>query len=194
MSNLQAHPSLRSMAMASSNGEEKSTANNDPSLVYQSPDTAKAFVNVRQGIPLIQEQMNAMVQVIRYFLPQEQERLSSSSSSSSSDDRLCWLDLGCGNGPLGQRLATEFPASRGIFLDHSDAMLQEMEDLSSIIEGKDHVVIRSDFSSSEWLDDLSKAGGFKTTTNQVDVIVSGFAIPMSPISASKNCIEKFSNS
>lgn len=134
-----------------------------PSLVYQSPDTAKAFVDIRQGIPMILEQTDTMVQIIRYYVPAD--RLSSSGMS--------WLDLGCGDGALGRRLASEFPASQGIFLDHSQPMLQALQDSLSRTERVK--VIQSDFSTKRWIEDLSQESNGKDE-GEIDAIVSGFAI------------------
>lgn len=135
----------------------------DPSLVYQSQQVAQAFVDIRQGIPLAKEQMDTMIQIIRYFL--RADRILDCS----------WLDLGCGDGPLGGKLVEAFPNSRGVFLDHSLPMLEIIEKRfgggDELLPPGQVQVIQSDFSTRAWLRDLPKSSdqGF-------DVIVSGFSI------------------
>jgi len=81
------------------------------------------------------------------------------------------LDLGCGNGILGQFLLARFPSARGLFLDFSDAMLAAArEQVGSFGRA---VVVRADFGSPRWLEAAAPHAPF-------DLVVSGFAIHHQP--------------
>jgi tRNA (cmo5U34)-methyltransferase len=81
------------------------------------------------------------------------------------------LDLGCGNGILGQFLLDRSPSAKGLFLDFSDPMLdaarQNVGSLPNAMVGK------ADFASPQWQDVARPHGPF-------DIVVSGFAIHHQP--------------
>ncbi len=81
------------------------------------------------------------------------------------------LDLGCGNGILGQYLLDIFPTSRGVFVDFSTPMLDAAR---ANLSGNPRAgFVKADFSSPQWLDTIASQHSF-------DMIVSGFSIHHQP--------------
>lgn len=81
------------------------------------------------------------------------------------------LDLGCGNGILGQFLLKLFPSASGLFLDFSDPMIDAAIEKVSALPNT--TVAKADFASSQWLDVARPYSPF-------DIVVSGFAIHHQP--------------
>ena len=148
-------------AMSAPLSDHTKTQNDDPSLVYQRPEVAGAFVNIREAIPMGKEQLDTMIRIIRYF--------------QSAGGPSQWLDLGCGDGPLADRLVKEFPASYGTLIDHSQPMLNLAK---AKLGDNDHLEFRlADFSLGDFLDaSTGNAEENEELANKFDVIVSGFAI------------------
>lgn len=81
------------------------------------------------------------------------------------------LDLGCGNGILGQFLLNRFPSLSGLFLDFSEPMLDAARvNLNAL---SNTTFAKADFASSQWRDVAKPFGPF-------DIVVSGFAIHHQP--------------
>jgi len=77
------------------------------------------------------------------------------------------LDLGCGNGILGQFLLARFLSANGLFLDFSDPMLDAAR--KNVGSLPNATVAKADFASPRWHDVARPHGPF-------DIVVSGFAI------------------
>jgi SAM-dependent methyltransferase len=77
------------------------------------------------------------------------------------------LDLGCGDGILGQFLLGRFPFANGLFLDFSDPMLDAARRNLGSLRGA--TVAKADFTSPHWQDIAISHSPF-------DIVVSGFAI------------------
>ena len=77
------------------------------------------------------------------------------------------LDLGCGDGILGQFLLNVFPVSQGIFVDFSDEMLTAAR--QKVARLPQAYVVKADFSSPQWLDAIASHEPF-------DIVISGFSI------------------
>lgn len=107
---------------------------------------------VRGAIPLANEQIEILLRIIRFFKPSFN----------------LFLDLGCGNGVLGEALFKNWPDSKGIFLDYSEPMIDEAK-----LKCKDYqnqsIFTVQDFGSKDWLENISDS-------LPVDVVVSGFSI------------------
>jgi SAM-dependent methyltransferase len=81
------------------------------------------------------------------------------------------LDLGCGDGILGQFLLDRFPFANGLFLDFSDPMLDATR--KNVGSLRNATVAKVDFASPQWQDAAISYGPF-------DIVVSGFAIHHQP--------------
>jgi SAM-dependent methyltransferase len=81
------------------------------------------------------------------------------------------LDLGCGNGILGQFLLKLFPSASGLFLDFSDPMLDAA--IEKVSRLPNTTVAKADFASPQWLDVARPHGPF-------DIVMTGFAIHHQP--------------
>lgn len=162
-----------SMAASSSQGHSKTTSTQlssstseppaDPSHVWKQANVANTFTDIRESVPLHQEQLDLMVRIIRHFVV----------SPSDDDDHMTWLDLGCGDGPLSRKLLEEFPEADGILLDFSEPMLQAAQSKIESINIRSNRVnyVTADLSDPQWMDNLPT-----TTRKSINVICSSFAI------------------
>lgn len=107
---------------------------------------------VRSAIPLAKEQIEILLRIIKYFKP----------------DMNSFLDLGCGDGVLGKTLLTNWPKSRGIFMDYSEPMIKSAKSKIQECQNKP-IFVAKDFGDTEWLESIS-------TELPVDIVISGFAI------------------
>ena len=125
--------------------------------VWKTEALSKTFLEgVRGAIPLAAEQTDVMLRIIRTDRPNI-ERI---------------LELGCGDGILGQAVLTQYPDAEGVFLDFSEAMIQAAKTRLSSKHKRVEFIIQ-DFGKPEWVNAVQDKGLF-------DVIVSGFAIHHQP--------------
>jgi len=123
---------------------------------WQTKELARAFLEgMRGAIPGADLQFAVISKVAQKW--------------STSPKRI--LDLGCGNGILGQFLLKLFPSSSGLFLDFSDPMLDAAIEKVSTLPNT--TVSMADFASPDWLDVAIPHGPF-------DIVMSGFAIHHQP--------------
>lgn len=127
-------------------GNRKDTA-------WQAPDLAQKYLeNIREAIPLSDEQIAVMRQVI-----------------DADDHRVgTVLDLGCGDGILGAAVIEEHPGARGVFVDFSEAMIEAARRRFGG-RASGHRFIIGDFASSDWVGLVADDGPY-------DAVVSGFSI------------------
>jgi len=123
---------------------------------WQTEELTAAFLKgVRGAIPGADMQLAVMGKIVELWSPEP----------------VAILDLGCGNGILGQYLLDIFPASRGVFVDFAVPMLDAArENLGGNPRAN---FVQADFSSSQWLDTVSQQRPF-------DIVVSGFSIHHQP--------------
>ncbi len=127
-----------------------------PQSQWKTRELAQTFLEgVRGAIPGADFQLKVISKIVRLWCPQPSKI----------------LDLGCGDGTLGRLLFAEHPASQGIFIDFSEPMLEALR--KQVGNNERVMVIKSDFSTKTWLEDL----GFERF---FDVIVSSFAIHHQP--------------
>lgn len=107
---------------------------------------------VRGAIPLAHEQIEIILRIIRFIGPNVQS----------------FIDLGCGDGVLGHTLFTNFPDSKGIFLDYSGPMIRAASSRCSQYEKQGQFIVE-DFGRENWVQAISGE-------IPVDVVVSGFSI------------------
>ncbi|CAB9519804.1 Carboxy-S-adenosyl-L-methionine synthase [Seminavis robusta] len=132
----------------------------DPAAVWKEKEVANAFTDIRESVPLAKEQLDLMVRIIKTF-----------HQPNGGARPFTWLDLGCGDGPLGRALLEAFPDSQGTFLDFSEPMLETAKSKIDAM-GMTHRVslVQGDLSSPRWMEALNQQ------QPKVDAIVSGFAI------------------
>ena len=120
--------------------------------VWLNEEVAKNFLdNVRGSLPLSKEQIEIVLKLINHT----QKKVNR------------FLDLGCGDGILGNAILVEHPESNGIFLDFSETMINAAkEKLKSFNDRSEFVTL--DYGNINWYKDLAD--------NNFDVIVSGFSI------------------
>ena len=127
-------------------GNRKDTA-------WQAPDLAQKYLeNIREAIPLSDQQIAVMRQVIK------------------ADDRRVdsMLDLGCGDGILGAAVIEDHPGARGVFVDFSEAMIEAARRRFGG-RASGHRFVIGDFAASDWV-------GLVADEAPYDAVVSGFSI------------------
>ena len=109
-------------------GKRKDTA-------WQARELAQKYLeNIREAIPLSDEQIAVMCQVIN-----------------ADDHRVdSVLDLGCGDGILGAAVIEDHPDARGVFVDFSEAMIEAARRRFGG-RGSGHRFIIGDFAASDWV-------------------------------------------
>ena len=127
-------------------GKRKDTA-------WQARDLAQKYLkNIRQAIPLSDEQIAVMCRVIN-----------------ADDHRVnTVLDLGCGDGILGAAVIEYHPDARGVFVDFSEAMIEAARKRFGETVSQHRFVI-GDYATSDWLSLVADDAPY-------DAIVSGFSI------------------
>jgi ubiquinone/menaquinone biosynthesis C-methylase UbiE len=124
--------------------------------IWQTAELTKNYLDgVRGAIPLAQEQ----IAVIRFL------------AQLNNPNVTTFLDLGCGDGILGQSLLDQFPDAVGVFADFSRPMLDAAE--KRLGGNEQAIFIESDYGQTEWLSQMTPYAPF-------DLIVSGFSIHHQP--------------
>ncbi|MFQ5400643.1 MAG: class I SAM-dependent methyltransferase [Anaerolineae bacterium] len=132
--------------------------------VWQTAElTATFLTGVRSAIPLAQEQIAVMLRLIRAARPAVN----------------LVLDLGCGDGILGQAVLDQHPEAQGVFLDFSPPMLDAAR---KRLAGYGRALIANvDYGQTDWrarLDEI--VSGHFAVSDGFDVIVSGYSIHHQP--------------
>jgi len=121
---------------------------------WKTQELSNAYLDgVRGAIPLANAQLQILVKVVRFW----------------NAKIVNVMDLGCGDGILGQTIMNEFPEVKMCFVDFSDHMLKAAKNkikLSNSIK-----FIKSDFSFPNWKTQFTK---------KFDLIISGFSIHHQP--------------
>ena len=129
----------------------------DHSAVWKSASLAKKYLEaVREGIPLADEQLNVMLQLIE----------------ARENEIESFLDLGCGDGILSETILRRYPEAQGTLPDFSEPMLDAARQRLGNHQGRLRFV-RADFGDEDWPLNLDEAAPF-------DVVVSGYSIHHQP--------------
>jgi tRNA (cmo5U34)-methyltransferase len=109
----------------------------------------KYLDGVRGALPLVEVQIDTIFRVIRRFSPQIK----------------AFLDLGCGDGFLGDMINGHYPEARGVFTDLSEEMIAKTR--QNVRAESECIVL--DFAKEDWYKTIKSA-------SQFDLVVSRFAI------------------
>lgn len=107
---------------------------------------------VRSAIPLANEQIEIILRLIKHFKPEVRS----------------FLDLGCGDGVLGRTLYTNWPESKGVFMDYSEPMIKAAKAKCQAYEEQSVFAVQ-DFKEPNWSNSIS-------AKLPLDVVISGFSI------------------
>lgn len=110
----------------------------------------KYIDGVRQFFPLANEQLDTISRIIEKYNPSINN----------------FLDLGCGDGFLGDFIYQLYPDAQGVFLDCSNEMISKARQKVRL-DGSEFIV--KDFGDANWFNTIK-------TTNKFDLIISGFSI------------------
>ena len=131
--------------------------NNDYQVWKTAELSQKYLSGVRSAIPLATEQIEIILRIIQMAKPQVNN----------------FLDLGCGDGILGQAILNQYPDSQGVFLDFSETMIEAAKSKISVSYQGNLEFINQDYGLPEWVNKIHQKAPF-------DVIVSGFSIHHQP--------------
>ena len=121
------------------------------SSVWKSEKLARTFLEgIRKSIPLANEQIEIIQRIILKWKPEVKT----------------FLDLGCGDGVLGQAVLTVNRNAKGVFLDISDKMLKTAREKCQNNRVR---FVKADFEKPDWVRSITRFGSF-------DLVVSGFSI------------------
>ena len=110
------------------------------------------LTGIRAALPLAKEQLDVMLHVVK---------------ASQTETVTSILDLGCGNGILGQLLLEQYPDARGVFIDFSEPMIEAAR--TKLDPTKASYFVHD-------LNDPSWRSVIPENAKPFDVIVSGYAI------------------
>lgn len=114
--------------------------------------TQTYLTGVRGAIPFAQEQIDVMLRLIHAACPSV----------------TAVLDLGCGDGILGQAVIDQYPQAKGVFADFSEPMLEAAR---KRLDGNGRCsFIQLDYGNKGWENSLPP------NLPHYEVIVSGFSI------------------
>lgn len=125
--------------------------------IWQSQELSQTYLTgIRGAIPQAKEQINMMLRLIRW----------------SQETVTAVLDLGCGDGILGQAVLDQYPTAYGVFVDFSEPMLTAAG--RRLVDYDERLtILDADYGQAAWLSAVADEAPF-------DVIVSGFSIHHQP--------------
>lgn len=125
--------------------------------VWQTAELTQTYLTgIRGAIPLAEVQIDVMLRLIRAALPEV----------------TAVLDLGCGDGILGQAVLDQHPRASCVFADFSEPMLEAARQR---LEGYGRCTfVRLDYGKKGW------ESGLPSDPSNFDVIISGFSIHHQP--------------
>ncbi len=127
--------------------------------IWQNKDVVQHYLTgVRGAIPLAAEQLDVMLRLV-HAAPANVTKI---------------LDLGCGDGILGQVLLDQYPQAEATFIDFSEPMLTAAQLRLADYAGRTNIM-HVDYGQQDWTDSFSQGN-----SSQFDVIVSGFSIHHQP--------------
>jgi len=88
------------------------------------------------------------------------------------------LDLGCGDGILGQALLEQYPEATAVFVDFSEPMLDAA--CQRLANNNRATFLQADYGKKGWQEQSTVNNQQSTINNSFDVIVSGYSIHHQP--------------
>ena len=126
--------------------------------VWKTTELSQKYLSgVRRAIPLATEQIEIILRIIQVAIPQVNN----------------FLDLGCGDGILGQAILSQYPNSQGVFLDFSETIIEAAKSKIDDNYQANLEFINQDYGLPEWINKIQQKVPF-------DVVVSGFSIHHQP--------------
>ncbi|MCP4357616.1 MAG: class I SAM-dependent methyltransferase [Chloroflexi bacterium] len=127
---------------------------------WQGENLTERYLNgVRGAIPLAETQMDIMLRLIRWV----------------QEEVTAVLDLGCGDGILGQVVLDHYPKAKGVFADFSAPMLEAAQ--RRLADYKERVtLVQVDYGNRDWRLETCSEQDRRIGDWQFDVIVSGYSI------------------
>jgi tRNA (cmo5U34)-methyltransferase len=119
----------------------------------EGPVVRRYLDGIRGGIPLAAEQIDMVLRLVRSARPAMRR----------------FLDLGCGDGVLGEALLDAHPHSSGVFLDFSELMIEAARRKIEGAGRSRNAFVLADYGDRRWKELPELATSF-------DVVVSGFSI------------------
>ena len=144
--------------------------------VWQGSELTKAFLEgVRGAIPFANEQIDIMLRLAKAAKPQA----------------ATILDLGCGDGILGQALLNQYPQATAVFVDFSTPML----DAARQRLGNDAraLFVQADYGKRGWQEAFTIHNSQFAIYYSFDVIVSGYSIHHQPDTRKKEVYAELYN-
>jgi tRNA (cmo5U34)-methyltransferase len=130
--------------------------------VWQTNALVQTYLTgVRGAIPLAGEQIDVMLRLIGGACPVVER----------------FLDLGCGDGILGQAILDRFPQAQGVFVDFSAPMLAAARE--RLGENGRVSLILADYGEPGWTGEIVNSQ-LPMVNGQFDVVVSGYSIHHQP--------------
>ncbi|MEM7114496.1 MAG: class I SAM-dependent methyltransferase [Chloroflexota bacterium] len=141
--------------------------------IWQTTTTTNTYLaDVRGAIPLAHEQIDVMLRLIR--------------AARGDEGATAVLDLGCGNGILGQAVIDQYPNAQALFIDFSAPMLAAAKQRLAKYERASFLQV--DYGDKNWrleigewaMDTMQSPIPNQPISNRFDIIVSGFSIHHQP--------------
>lgn len=151
----------------------KRTINMRDDTIWQTTYTTHTYLNgIRGAIPLAQEQIDMMLRLVR--------------AAQGGKGVTAVLDLGCGDGILGQAILDQYPHAHALFVDFSPPMLAAARNRLAGYENASFLSL--DYGNSNWqlavgewaLGKQPSPRVKQPISNLFDVVVSGFSIHHQP--------------
>ncbi|MCA9923311.1 MAG: class I SAM-dependent methyltransferase, partial [Anaerolineales bacterium] len=137
--------------------------------------TTTYLSGVRGAIPHANEQIDLMLRLVRAAKP----------------TAATILDLGCGDGILGQALLDQYPEATAVFVDFSTPMLDAAR--QRLAQNGRAIFIQADYGQQGWQTKLTSNQQPATSSYSFDVIVSGYSIHHQPDTRKKEVYAELHN-
>ena len=146
--------------------------------VWQTTELTTTFLTgVRGAIPHANEQIDVMLRLVRAAKPTVHTI----------------LDLGCGDGILGQALLRQHPEATAVFIDFSAPMLDASR--QRLANTSRTLFLQADYGKRDWQIELEEIVNCQLSISncQFDVIVSGYSIHHQPDDRKKEVYAELHN-
>ena len=141
--------------------------------IWQEAELTTVYLEgIRGAIPLAHEQIDMMMRLVKAAQPSLESV----------------LDLGCGDGILGQNVLKQFPEATAVFVDFSEPMLEAAQKRMGHHSNVSFLPL--DYGDPNWVKKLFESN---PNINQFSAIVSGFSIHHQPHQRKKEIYKEIFN-